>query len=946
MRATYSVLTIAIGLALSTTDTFASNTSEVATALQSGTGVSQHTGAVSGRVINSTTGNILPSARVRIVELQREVSTRRDGSYLLGNLAPGRYTLQVSYDGLDTSQLEFEVSAAEVTSQDVRLSGALFEGERILVRSRAEGYASSMNVQRHADSHRTVVSADALGQIREGNIGDALVRLPGMSVETRAGVQRTATIRGLAPQYNTVTVDGIRMTNVDGNRDIALDSFPANLLARVDVIKAPTPDMTADAIGGTVDLITRSAYDSEDRIVEAQIGTTYNDHNGTWNRQGGITLGDTYGDNRQFGVLGSVFYFRDERGYDVANHDYSVNDDGEYILSRSLYYDREEKKDKVGAGLMFDYRPNSNTSAYLKALYHYDYRWLWRRGTDYRPNTQNAEVSADGLVSSQGGRVDAITFYREPKNVFQMYNAGFEHRGYHWLVDGQAAYSRAKKDYPVTLQLVNSYNNVDMTYDRIHPDFPAYRVDNDVDLNDPSDIAFRQYQTNQVPRLEEEFTFDANATREFPGAFYSMTFKTGARATLKDASQSQPDTIRYTGLEGVPASELLEFYSNPDFMSPADGRAQLLGFFPDWRQYLQLHESGSEGLTQNSAAEFYTGSTIANADFSISEDIFSTYAMSTFDFDPTDYYDHFSVLVGARFESTHLSSRANEVISDGNTITAINPVEGSSSYNNILPSIHARYTTMNNRLVLRSSISKAISRPPPGDLIPSVQENSQLNQRVVGNPNLRPAESLNYDFSAEYYMPPLGVVSASVFYKDIDNFVFSTSRIASDGVDERTRVNGDGGTVTGAELVWQQQLHFLPGVFSGFGIEANYTWLDTKGVYPGRESEDLSLVNSPRYIANAVLSYATGPASARLSVNRMPDRISAIGGNELLDRYIEGSTVWDLALQYELGTNYNIFFNIKNLTNDPTREYIGNSGNPTSVIYYGRQFNLGINLSF
>lgn len=946
MRVLPSLTCIAVCMALYQPQAQAVAPLEPNLAAQIGFGVGQQTGAISGRVINQSTGSTLPSARVRLLELERDTATRRDGSFLLGNIESGTYTLEVSYDGLDTHSVSIDIVAGEITRQDVRLTGALFDGERILVRSRAEGYASSMNVQRHGDSFRTVVSADALGQIREGNIGDALVRLPGMSVETRAGVQRTATIRGLAPQYNTVTVDGIRMTNVDGNRNIALDSFPANLLARVDVVKAPTPDMTADAIGGTVDLVTRSAYDSEERTLETQLGTTYNDHNGSWNRQAGVTLGDTFGSDNQFGLLGSVFYFRDERGYDVINNGYALDEDGEYILSRSLQYDRDEKKDKVGAGLMFDYRPGNNTSAYLKALYHYDYRWLWRRATDYRPNLQTAELLDDGRVSSENGRIDAVTFYREPKNVFHMYNAGFEHRGYDWLVDGQIAYSRAKKDYPVTLQLVNSFNQVDLTYDRSQPDFPSFEITNGVDVTDPNTIAFRQYQTNQVPRLEEEYTFDVNAAREFIGPFFNMTFKTGARATLKEAGQSQPDTIRYTGLDGIDATELLEFYQNPDFMSPSGGRAQLGTLFPDWRAYLALHESDDGRLTQNEAAQFYTASTIANADFDISEDIYATYAMSTFDFDPTDYYDYFSILVGARFESTHLSSQANEVISDGNDISAINRVSGNSSYNNFLPSIHARYALPNSSLVLRSSISKAISRPPPGDLIPSVQENSQLNQRVVGNPNLRPAESINYDISAEYYMPPLGVISAALFYKDIDNFVFSTSRIANDGVDERTRVNGEGGSVTGAEFVWQQQLTFLPGALSGFGVEANYTWLDTKGVYPGRESERLELVNSPRYIANAVLSYAAGPASARLSVNRLPDRIAAIGNQEALDRYIEGSTVWDLAMQYELGRNHNLFFNVKNLTNEPTREFIGDSSNPTSVIYYGRQFNLGINLSF
>ncbi len=895
-------------------------------------------GSVGGRVINDGTGNVLPAAVVRIPAIGRETVTGRDGAFLLTNVPAGSYDVVVNYGGLDSQTLQVQVSAGSSVRQDVRLGSRGMDIQEVLVLARAEGYASTINMQRNADSLRTVVSADALGQIREGNIGDALVRLPGLSVETRAGVQRTATIRGLAPQYNTVTVDGLRMTNVDGNRDIALDSFPSNMLARVDVIKAPTPDMSADAIGGTVNLVTRSAFDSTERIFDAEAGTTYNDNRGSWNRQAGVTFGDTFGDREEFGLLGSIVYFQDNRGYDVVDTAYTVTGD-QYFLNRALYYDRHEKKDKIGAGLVFDYRPTDDTSMWVRGLYHYDYRDLWRRGTDYRPNPSTAFNVTPGSASSTNGRIDSIAFYREPKNVFQMYTTGFQHRDGDWLFDGQAAYSRAKKTYPETVQILNSFNNVDMTYDRSNRDFPAFTIDNNVDITNPAGMAFRQYTTSQVPRLEEELSFDSSAQREFHTTDVFWTVKGGLRATLKEASQAQPDTIRYSGLSGVSAQELLEFYSNSDFMSASGGRAQLLGFFPDWRKYTALHDSQSGALTQNAAAQLFTDETIANADFDIEENIYGGYMMATAEL------DRLTILGGLRLESTHVSSRANEVVVSGGQVTSVNPVSDSNSYNNLLPSIHLRYTPLNDQLVLRGSVAKAISRPPPGDLIPSRQENAQLNQRVIGNPALKPAESINYDVSAEYFLPPLGLLSASLFYKDIDNFVFSTSRIASDGVDERTRVNGDGGRVQGLELVWAQQLDFLPGYLAGLGVEANYTWLDSRGRYPGR-TDNLSFINSPDYIVNTVLSYAMGPLSARVSMNKLPERLESVGGRSALDRYNAASTVWDFALKYRILDSHNLFFNVKNLTNEPVVQYQGSRSNPTSVVYYGTQYNLGVNFSF
>lgn len=896
-------------------------------------------GSVGGRVVDNATGLALPGASVRIMENNRSAVTGNDGSFSFSSVGTGNYTLVISYEGLEQQRVNVAVQSGQAARADVRMTSAGVRPEEILVLSRLAGYASTINMQRNAPSVRTIVSADALGQIREGNIGDALVRLPGLSVESRAGVQRTATIRGLAPQYNTVTVNGLRMTNVDGNRDIALDSFPANMLSRVEVVKSPTPDMSADAIGGTVNLVTRSAFDKDGRTFETEVGTTYNDNRGTWNRQAGVTFADTFGEQGEFGLLGSISYFRDHRGYDVISTAYTPGANNNFI-NRSLQYDRKETKDKIGAGVTFDYRPSIDTEFTFSGIYHYDYRELWRRGTDYRPNPGTQFNVSETAGSSTGGRVDSIVFYREPKNVFQMYTGEVEHRTGDWLFDGRMAYSNAKKSYPVTLQVLNSWNNVDLTYDRSNPDFPSFQVTNGVDISDPSGLQFRQFDSTQVPREEDEWSFDANAERDFSYASIPWTLKTGLRATYKDSAQAQPDTVRYSGLAGTSPQSLLEQYSNDNFMKESNGRAVLMPVFPDWRKYLELQKNSPQSLTQNAAAAFFTEQTRANADFSISEDILAAYVMADVDL------NGLQILTGVRVESTEINSDANEVITSGNTVTAINRVSDSASYTNVLPGVHARYSMVDDKMVLRASVTQAISRPPPGDLIPSRQENAQMNQRVIGNPNLKPAESDNFDLTAEYFLPPLGVISAGAFYKDISDFVFSTSRIAADGVDERTRTNGEGGKVKGLEFVWVQQLSFLPGMLSGLGIETNYTWLDSQGVYPGRESENLELVNSPRYIYNSIVSYAAGPVSVRVSYNRLPERLEAVGARRSLDRYNAASSVWDLALKYAFSDSGSAFVNVKNLTDTPVIQYQGDRSNPTSVTYYGTQYNVGVKFEF
>jgi len=896
------------------------------------------TGSISGRVLNEQNGSLLEGARLRLVELGRETVAEREGAFSFSRVPPGSYTLVVSYVGVAARTVSLDVSAGGTARVDVGMRSESGLLDEIIVTGRIAGHGETLSLQRNAATYRTVVSADALGQIREGNIGDALVRLPAVSVETRAGVQRTATIRGLAPQYNTVTIDGLRMTNVDGNRDIALDSFPINMLGRVEVVKANTPDLPADAIGGTLNLITRSAFDRAEPIVEFELGGTYNDVRENWNQQAQAALGKRFGADETFGVFASMSYFHDERGYDTVESAFTVSAQNLYTLNRALYYDRYEVKDRIGAGATFDFRPTDTDKYFFKALYNYDYRDLNHYGTDWRPNPANVTSRSGTTVATTGGRVDSFAFYREPKNVFEMYILGGENVIGDWTADYRTAWSQAEKEYPETIQIVNSFNGVDLAYNTAQRDFPAFQITNGVDVNNPANLAFRQVQITQVPRVEDEWSYDANLARDFFGANGSVwNLKFGARITTKDASQAQPATNRFATMPGIAAAQLLEYHTTPGFMSEASGHQRLLGFYPDWQRYQALVDVGT-GLVRTAADNLFVTQTAAGADFDISEDIYGAYSQLTIDF------DQLQVLLGLRWEETEISSRANRVVSTATQVLSITPVSANSSYSELLPGLHLRYNAGEN-LQFRGAITKALSRPPPADLIPSVQENAQINQRIIGNPNLKPAESVNLDLSAEYYFSAAGVLSAALFHKDIENFVFSSSRFAADGVDERTRTNGEGGKLLGLELVWNQQFTALPAPFDGLGIEANYTWLDSEGKYPGR-TDELTFVNAPDHILNGILSYARGPLDLRLSWNSMPDRLESVGGRAALDRYNAASDIVDFALRYDYNDNYRLFLNVKNITDEPVVAFQGTRDTPVAITYFGTQYNFGAQYRF
>ncbi len=923
------IVTALLGLPLEGAHAQVPSSDATATSVAASTDRTASMGSVTGQVVNAQVGGYLEGADVRLEEMRRQTTTNREGRFTFGGVPAGSYTLVVSYLGLEVQRLPVSVTSGAAQPVRVELRSAIFRLEDMVITGQIEGQAAAINLQRASDNLKTIVSQDALGQIQEGNIGDALGRLPGLTVETRAGVQRTATIRGLAPQYNSVTVDGFTMTNVDGNRDIALDSYPSNTLARVEVVRAVTPDMPGDAIGGTVNLVTRTAFDRGGRTLTGNVGGTFNQIRNTGNRQLEFTVGDRFGPDGNLGALFTFSHFQDVRGYDVSNIGYAVNAQDEYTITNNLVYDRDERKDKYGVGANLDFRTQGGGHLYLKGMYNYDYRWLNRRGTNYLPGTN---------------RVDNLTFYREPKNVFQMYIAGGSHEVGAWGVEYRAAYSRADKTYPETFQVSQGFNNVQLAVDRSDRNFPTFSVTNGVDITDPAGLQIRNFQVTQAPRAEDELAFEANVRRELALGGLPASFRAGVRYTTKDASQDQPDYARYS-VNGVSASALIERYTNDRFFLASGGRARLSPFFPDRDAWLAAYRAGS-GFT---AQEPFSTQGRANTEWSIGEDIASAYGMATVDRGPL------RILGGVRVEHTRNDSRANEVvielINGQEQVTGINPQVASGSYTNVLPGVHLRLEATED-LVIRASVNQTISRPPPGDLIPSLQVNAQLTQPavIIGNPDLVPATSTNLDLSAELYLAGLGLVSAGAFYKSVDNFVFSErTRLNSGpfaGFDEVRRVNGDGGTVLGMELSWGQQFTTLPGLLSGLGIESNATFLRTEGTYPGREDESLPLTQSPTWIANLGFFYNQGRFTGRVSGMARSDRLQSVGGRAALDRYNEADRSLDLSAEFAARRGINLFFHTRNLLDVPTIEYQGSPENPVSTTYYGRQLNAGVSFSF
>lgn len=229
------------------------------------------TGTIEGRIQNTSTGEYVANVRVTAAGTTRSALTDAFGEYRLAGVPAGSIQVTATYAGLAPSTATVVVPAGGTAVHDFLLSNT-DESEKVVrldeytVASSREMNAAALatNEQRFAPNIKNVVAADAFGDVTEGNVGEFIKYLPGVTVDYVAADVRTISVRGLADNFTAVNVDGARMaSSASGNsiRTFELEQVSINNVSRIEVAKEPTPSMPADSLGGSVNMISRSAFE-------------------------------------------------------------------------------------------------------------------------------------------------------------------------------------------------------------------------------------------------------------------------------------------------------------------------------------------------------------------------------------------------------------------------------------------------------------------------------------------------------------------------------------------------------------------------------------------------------------------------------------------------------------------------------------------------------------
>jgi TonB-dependent receptor len=789
--------------------------------------VTPPTGGIRGRIVDSQTGEALPGASITVKGTLTGTSTDVNGEFLL-RLPSGELEIEISYIGYQKLSQKITVGENQLTSLNFQLLIDATQLESIIISGSLQGQQKALNQQKSAENIKNIVSADQIGRFPDPNVAEALQRVPAVNIERDQGEGRYVLVRGLAPQFTNININGEQIPSPEaGVRFVALDAVPADQLSSIEVSKALTPDMDGDAIGGSVNLITRKAQ-AEKTDISASLLGGYNQIVGRTNLQGSLQLGKRFFGNK-LGVMINSSYYETDRGSDNWERDDNDLELRDYELLRT----------RLGLSSTIDYKLNEKHEVYFRTIYNRFTDREWRRRYIFVPNADDSPFEENSIERSTKDRLE--------KQIVGSYNLGAKHTFSKVSVDYEVAYSRAVQDTPFDVEVGSAAEVDDLSIDfDSNKKFPYFHVNGKSHKN-PDNI----YLDNSIYEFDElasgrTYALDVNKTAKvnisLPVSQNKGILKFGGKVRLKDKEYDVTENVfsweggnvSFNGFEEGDYT-LEKFAGGTVDKSFLDGKYSISPSADVDKviRHFNANQSGyAPEVDDKLAAE-------AVEAFEASEDVYAGYAMARFQF------NKLMVLGGVRYEKTNVTYSSKEVVYDfEGELQEIVPVEGSSDYSFLLPQLHLKYTPTEN-INFRFAATRSYARPNFQDIVPSQEIELSAREGMIGNPALKPVSATNIDLMAEKYFGNVGIVSAGIFYKRLNNFIFNTrfetdAYPGAEGVDlTLTQAqNGKSAELVGVEVAFQRNLTFLPGALQGLSVYANYTLTNSRANIQSRAEAD------------------------------------------------------------------------------------------------------------
>ncbi len=912
----------------------------------------QSTGTLSGTVTNAATSHHLDGAEITLAPGGASAFTTRDGRYLLTGLAPGDYTATIRYTGLDPKILPVRVAAGATATLDAGLTSAVYQLDKFVVEGEREGNALAITQRRNAGNVKDVISSDAFGNVADLNLGNFLQRMPGVSKEESEGEILLIRIRGVDSNMNAVSIDGTRGSNGSTrslNRGFEIDKVPADFIETIEITKAATPDMDADSIGGSVNLKTKSALDRKGRRATYNFGNSFNMDQKSFRPLASISYSDIL--REKVGFLFTASYNESHKPRDRSNlvYEQTTATDRPVFFGAANWGQDQLKHKRSGLGLRLDYKLGADTKLYLNTTYSiYEDQLNRRQPTASTPAAANI-VSLTQNVTETRNQTFTFNQNRRARDVRTLNTTLGGERANVWggRLDFTTNFSPSKGTEERFIP-ARAVAGVGFRFDRsaTHKYFTVAQISGP-DILDPRNSTMSSVDLPEIESRDQIFGAQINYRKAF-ATERPLAIKTGARFRDQVRRRDQDRNVySYVGPNGVAGP--VGAANDDDLGRFFDPRYTHVAFsYPRGLQFLKLPELRE---TLRSQPQLFRRDVALSTQDSIrldsraEESVAAAYVQGETRFGPL------FVVAGVRMEETAFSGqgfrreitaaeRARRAAITGTLSEAEivrrnlaeygNRSEASGDYRNYFPSVHFKYNATRN-LVGRLSYSTGIGRPNFGQIVPDMTVNNDNLTITSNNPDLQPQRSKNIDAALEYYFEPAGLVSLGVFEKKLSNFIYRANVGRVDGSNNifgaeyegytlTTDRNGGSATIRGLEFSYSQQFSHLGGIWRGFGVFANMTWLRTAGNYgnagDNRTGRSLPLF-TPR-TGNVGVSYIARGWTVRVKMNYADDRLESYNADPSRRVYDKGSTPVDFNLAYALSRRLSVYADVINVFNTGT----------------------------
>lgn len=884
--------------------------------------------------------------------------------------------------------------------------------EEVIVTGQRASIESAQSIKRDAAVIVDSIVATDIGKLPDVNVAETLQRISGVQISRNRGEGSDIAIRGLT-QVRTELNGRDSFSTTDG-RALSFEDVPAELLAGVDVYKNPAANQIEGGIGGIVDLRTRMPFDADGRIISVAVSATHYDVRDDEGFGGSVLFSDRWETSAgEFGFLANISYsdavFREDAI--IVEPFFTRTDipgfEGQEVevASGGGISSWNGDRERTGAALAFQWAPSDDLEFYATYLTsHYNFydpqtgifAYGAGEGGSLTPVPGSFSFDRDGNLLT-GGFVSPPfqSFTRDSTRDSETTDYA---TGIIWQASDQVKittdlqYIDSSTDYrDVTgfgSLLAGATFYLDLT-----GEVPAYSVTPDGYMEDASNYIYEAMMNRTADNEGSETAVRSDLEWDFDEGGLMRSFTAGVRYTTKDI-ETRDSGFVWSAISGPPwdgsdvsqalYDEFPEYYTpdpHQDTFWRGDGADRNFGpHFVVSPGLLTDHANALQvlgGLNPESGAptEFSEQNQINTQ----GEETSAVYAMVDFGLD--DFVLPFDGNVGVRVVNTQVEAEGVQTLTyrvpsdTGTDIQAQSPIVVEQDYTEVLPSLNLRFFLAED-LYWRIAASKGLSRPSFYDL----RANFTLNENYMdhdsdpttppvfddatgtgGNPGLEPLTVNQVDTSLEWYYSEAGMMYATLFHKKVKNFIQNGVYDAEFEVPGKgllpfeisAPVNGEEGTIEGFEVGMQTFFDFLPAPWDGFGMQANYTYVDSEAPSPTATDTEgnpllVPLEGLSENSYNLVAMYEKGGFSARLAYNWRDSWVITTSGNGTgnLPIYNDDYGQLDASLSYDFNDTYSVSFDVVNLLDENNFTYQAFPNRPRDYVLNDRRIGVRLRANF